>query len=207
MGSAYAINDAAFSVGTVTDFANGGDAFGTSTGTPVAALWSSTGGVTNLNTLIPTVTANSAAPGWVLLSQASAITNDGWISGVGTYNPGGGLPDYNRAFLIQDTSILLLGDANGDGKVDLNDLNIVLNNLGTTTSLRSHGNFDGTATIDLNDLNDVLNNLGTSLSGDIANRVAAAHIALTPENVPEPGSFAVQSLASIALLRRKRRNR
>ncbi len=50
----------------------------------------------------------------------------------------------------------LLGDANGDGHVDLNDLNTVLNNLGTTTSAWTSGNFDGAPTIDLNDLNDVL---------------------------------------------------
>jgi hypothetical protein len=55
-----------------------------------------------------------------------------------------------------------IGDANVDGHVDLSDLNIVLNNLGTSTSLWTNGNFDGAATIDLTDLNDVLNHLGTS---------------------------------------------
>ncbi len=55
----------------------------------------------------------------------------------------------------------ILGDANLDGKVDLNDLNVVLNHLGLTDSLCADGNFDSAATIDLNDLNDVLNNLGT----------------------------------------------
>ncbi len=56
-----------------------------------------------------------------------------------------------------------VGDATDDGNVDLNDLNIVLNNLGLTTPLWSSGNFDGAASVDLNDLNDVLNNLGTHI--------------------------------------------
>ncbi len=56
-----------------------------------------------------------------------------------------------------------LGDANDDGSVDLSDLNIVLNNLGTTTTWWTLGNFDGAPTIDLTDLNDVLNHLGTSI--------------------------------------------
>jgi endonuclease/exonuclease/phosphatase family metal-dependent hydrolase len=93
---------------------------------------------------------------------------------------------------------LLLGDANGDGVVDLNDLNIVLNNLGTTTSLRSNGNFDGAATIDLTDLNDVLNNLGagtTSGSSLSLTQIAAA---------PEPASLGILALAGIALIPRRR---
>ncbi len=55
------------------------------------------------------------------------------------------------------TGVYLTGDANGDGHVDLNDLNTVLNNLGTTNSAWWAGNFDGAGTIDLTDLNDVLN--------------------------------------------------
>ncbi len=45
------------------------------------------------------------------------------------------------------------------------------------SSLRSDGNFDAASTIDLNDLNDVLNNLGTSLSNSaeaVAARAIAA---------------------------------
>ena len=87
-----------------------------------------------------------------------------------------------------------LGDANGDGRVDLNDLNIVLNNLGTATSARSAGNFDGAATVDLTDLNDVLNNLGDSFvnggltaSGVVQGSVVAA----------EPGTVGVLGVAGV----------
>ena len=88
----------------------------------------------------------------------------------------------------------LPGDADGNGRVDLNDLNTVLNHLGTTDSLRSDGNFDGAATIDLTDLNDVLNNLGTSAgSSAVVNAV------------PEPASVLFLGLGTV-LLRRRRKN-
>ncbi len=56
----------------------------------------------------------------------------------------------------------LLGDANVDGRVDLTDLSVVLNNFGSATANWTSGNFDGAATIDLTDLSDVLNNFGTN---------------------------------------------
>ncbi len=101
----------------------------------------------------------------------------------------------------------LLGDANGDGTVDLNDLNIVLNNLGATTSLRADGNFDGAATIDLNDLNDVLNNLGRTTPQSVLVQNAEALLG-NATATPEPAVLPV--LASGVLLlfgRRKARPR
>jgi endonuclease/exonuclease/phosphatase family metal-dependent hydrolase len=91
------------------------------------------------------------------------------------------------------TLALLLGDANGDGKVDATDLNIVLANLGTTTSLRSNGNFDGAATIDLTDLNDVLNNLGAGTT----------NVSTTTLSTPEPASIGILALAGLTLLNRR----
>ena len=90
----------------------------------------------------------------------------------------------------------MLGDANGDGKVDLNDLNIVLNNLGQTTSDRTKGNFDGAPTIDLTDLNDVLNALGTTASGNA--------VPLGGETTPEPAALFVLAPALVLTFRRKR---
>ena len=100
-----------------------------------------------------------------------------------------------------------LGDATGDGSVDLNDLNTVLNNLGVVTALWSHGNFDGATAIDLNDLNDVLNNLGTSLPVG-ANSVAIAQEMLegfTPDSpIPEPTTLGLAGFGVAGLLLRRK---
>ena len=87
------------------------------------------------------------------------------------------------------------GDANGDDHVDLTDLSIVLNNFGSTSSLRSQGNFDGASTIDLTDLSDVLNNFGTITTPSAAGAVATV--------APEPTSLAVLGAGSVLLLRRR----
>ena len=92
----------------------------------------------------------------------------------------------------------LLGDANGDGHVDLNDLNTVLNNLGTTTSAWTSGNFDGAPTIDLNDLNDVLNNLGVTYATSSADQSVRPG---TP--APEPATLALLGLTPLLTKRRK----
>ena len=56
----------------------------------------------------------------------------------------------------------LLGDANSDGKVDINDLTIVLANYGQTGMAWSQGAMDGdpSGTVDINDLTIVLANYG-----------------------------------------------
>ena len=97
-----------------------------------------------------------------------------------------------RGAALDPNSLLAIpaafGDATLDGAVDLNDLNTVLNNLGTATTLWTSGNFDGAPTIDLNDLNDVLNSLGTSYATSSTVLAAEALVAATP--TPEPASLA-----------------
>jgi type VI secretion system secreted protein Hcp len=97
---------------------------------------------------------------------------------------------YDASTGIATTSSNLLGDANLDGTVDLIDLNIVLNHLGTADLRYADGNFDSQPTIDLTDLNDVLNNLGTS----------APSIALA---APEPASLSLFALGGLLLTRRR----
>jgi hypothetical protein len=104
-GTAYGVNDGDWSVGNINDYStNGGDIYGTPSGTSVAALWDPNGDITDLNVLFSgsLVSASGTTAGWVLLTNAYGITGDGWISGKGTYNPGGGYPTYTRDFLIDD---------------------------------------------------------------------------------------------------------
>ncbi len=95
----------------------------------------------------------------------------------------------------------LLGDSNGDGKVDLTDLSTVLNNFGSTTALWSTGNFDGASTIDLTDLSDVLNNFGSSVPNASVGGVATPALS----EVPEPASLGLLSVGLLPLLKRRRR--
>ena len=66
---------------------------------------------------------------------------------------------------------LLAGDANYDGRVDLDDLNLVRNNFGGW----GEGNADFACGVGLDDLNAVRNNFGAAI----------------PAPVPEPGSAAI----------------
>jgi hypothetical protein len=72
-----------------------------------------------------------------------------------------------------------VGDTNGDGKVNLDDLNNVRNNFGGA----GLGDTDGDNDVDLDDLNNVRNNFGAGGS----------------QSVPEPQAAALLALGAIAL--------
>jgi hypothetical protein len=184
------LSDTGIALGYYQTFSSA--AGGTPTGTYLFA-WAENGTATgNFVTLNQVLTdTNLADANWAALSHTFTMGSDGTIYGTGTTSS-----SVASIFaLTPPAPVLLLGDANGDGKVDLSDLNIVLNNLGTTNSARSAGNFDGAATIDLTDLNDVLNNLGTSLPG-VAGTVGTA--------VPEPASLGVLAVGVAVIFRRRR---
>lgn len=86
-------------------------------------------------------------------------------------------------------------------------MNTVLNHLGVATTSWSNGNFDGAATIDLNDLNDVLNNLGTSVpsGANIVAFSEMLLAGATPVATPEPTSLGILALGAGALLARRRK--
>ena len=93
----------------------------------------------------------------------------------------------------------LVGDANGDGAVDLSDLSIVLNNFGSATGEWTSGNFDHGGTVDLTDLSDVLNSFGeTVIVSPSPGRMAA-------EAVPEVGSGVMIGVGGVLLVHRRRR--
>lgn len=83
------------------------------------------------------------------------------------------------------------GDTNGDGVVDLTDLNNVLNNFGVNAT-GNPGDDNGDGTVDLTDLNDVLNNFGS-------------HAASALSSVPEPTTLSLCALGATSLLARRRR--
>jgi formylglycine-generating enzyme required for sulfatase activity len=87
------------------------------------------------------------------------------------------------------------GDANGDGRVDINDLTIVLTNYNKTGMAWSQGDFTGDGKVDINDLTIVLTNYGYG--------VTAAGI----QAVPEPSCavlFAIGLGGFVAYAWRKR---
>ena len=86
--------------------------------------------------------------------------------------------DTHALLLTPTTAVALPGDANCDGKVDVNDLTIVLAHFGQTGMTWSQGEFTGDGTVDINDLTIVLANY---------NQTAGAGVAA----VPEPGPLAI----------------
>jgi probable HAF family extracellular repeat protein len=131
----------------------------------------------------------AAAAHWVL-SGAVDINATGLIVGTGKYD------GQQRGFVLDASSLTptpLTGDTNGDGTVDLTDLNNVLNNFGTTaTGNPGDDNSDGV--VDLSDLNDVLNNFGSS-----------SYAASALDSVPEPASLSLLALTTLPLLTHRRR--
>jgi hypothetical protein len=85
---------------------------------------------------------------------------------------------------------LVPGDANADGKVDINDLTIVLSHYSQTLTPGSwaQGDFTGDGVIDINDLTIVLAHY---------NQTASAG---APAAVPEPASITLLACCGFAAL-------
>jgi hypothetical protein len=86
---------------------------------------------------------------------------------------------------------LLDGDANRDGRVDINDLTIVLTDYNQSVGMSwSTGDFIGDGTVDINDLTIVLTNYNTS--------VGSSGVGISA--VPEPGVLALLAAGLSGLL-------
>jgi T5SS/PEP-CTERM-associated repeat protein len=95
----------------------------------------------------------------------------------------------NCGYALSGISVLP-GDANEDGKVDINDLTVVLTNYDHTGASWSMGDFIGDGTVDINDLTIVLTNYGDT-SGSSAAGMAA---------VPEPAGLSLLAAGLVGLL-------
>ena len=91
----------------------------------------------------------------LVLETARAINDQGWIVGWG-YAATDRYKNIHGYLLKPAQS----GDANLGGRVDINDLTIVLTNFGKTGMAWSQGEFTGSGTVDVNDLTIVLANFG-----------------------------------------------
>ena len=143
---------------------------------------------------------------YTLINWSGAITLNGVTASSFNLLPSGVNGNFvvdNNADTVSFFVTANAGDADMNGKVDLNDLNIVLNHLGTATTLWTNGNFDGAPAVDLNDLNAVLNNLGVNSSASTA--IADAQ-ALLAAGAPEPASLGLLTAALPLLIARRRRH-
>ncbi len=138
----------------------------------------------DLNNFIP------QSDGWLLEGALGVATvavpghvGEEWIVGYGMYN--GSLEGY----LLTPTPLLHPGDANGDGRVDINDLTVVLANYNQTGETWSRGEFTGDGTVDINDLTIVLANYGQTFT-------TGAGLAA----VPEPNALAMLGACLAGLL-------
>ena len=133
------------------------------------------GPMQDLNTLI------APGTGWSL-RNAYGVDSAGNIVGGGTLN---GVAD---AFLLRPA---LLGDANLDGTVDVNDLSVVLTQYDKSVGMSwSTGDFNGDGTVDVNDLSNVLTNYDKTAG------LSAAGV----KAVPEPGAIVLLAVGIAGLL-------
>ena len=141
------------------------------------------------------------APGSTTGTVADDLAFDGTSYGftlLGTGTGGNGLDFNGYDYAVVGTPILA-GDCVLEGKVNVNDLTVVLTNFGKTgqTWLQGSMNDDPTGTVDVNDLTLVLANFGTTYG-------ASSNI----KAVPEPTCLALLGIGAASLLafaRRKRR--
>ncbi len=129
------------------------------------------------------------------LNVAYGISPNGeYIVGDGT-TLASGSNDYTHGFLLTPA---IPGDANGDGRVDINDLTIVLAHYGQTGQSWADGEFTGDGTVDINDLTIVLAHYNQSTASSAGN----------PSAVPEPAGLVLLvcgGLAALAAALRRRK--
>ena len=110
--------------------------------------------------------AGESSPASLLLPYLQAGYAAHWASGrirSSTADANHGLGWSDNGVSKVTIAYTLYGDANLDGRVDVNDLTIVLTNFGKTDMTWSKGDFNYDGKVDINDLTIVLTHFGQSL--------------------------------------------
>ena len=122
----------------------------------------------------------SSLPAGDTLTKAVSINDNGVIAAQGD------VPNGKGGYYYHTYLLTLPGDANFDGRVDINDLTIVLSNFGKTAGASwTTGDFVGDGRVDINDLTIVLSHFGQSLGTSVA----------AMATVPEPSTMAIAATA------------
>ena len=145
-----------------------------------AFIWDSVNSTRDMNTVFSSI----IPAGWTLIS-ATGIDNAGDIVGFAS------TPSVSQGVGFLISVARLAGDANLDGKVDINDLTVVLTSYNRTTGMTwSTGDFNSDGKVDINDLTIVLTHYNQSLGASAAGMSA----------VPEPGTLALLAAGLAGLL-------
>jgi hypothetical protein len=172
--------------GLIVGYADKYDAAGQSLGAR-AVLWNTDGVAIDLNSLID---PNS---GWTL-NQAYAISDANSVTGFGTFDPGGSIEPYIRAFLIDVSGAVTApsvgGDYNGNGIVDAADYTVWRDHVGQNYTLANRDP-GAIGPIGASDYAYWVAHFGQSGSG-------SGSTVRSPSRVPEPETLLLAIMAVIA---------
>ncbi|MCC6680603.1 MAG: PEP-CTERM sorting domain-containing protein [Phycisphaeraceae bacterium] len=100
--------------------------------------------------------------------------------------------------LLEDLAALHPGDANGDGMVNLSDLQILGDNWQSTTATWAEADFTGDGNVNLSDLQILGDNWGFGTTPDVAFDEALAGVV-----IPEPATAGLVMLGAFTLVKRR----
>ena len=130
--------------------------------------------------------ASAKGTAGVYVAQSSVFSNP--VAGFDPPYPPGDLTNMPGIVLARG----LMGDANMDGKVDINDLTVLTNYNQSTGMVWTTGDFNGDGKVDINDLTIVLTNYNTTIGTAASGGSMAA--------VPEPGPLAILAAGLVGLM-------